>query len=174
MRPRIQKRIHFEPNVTYFKPQGVPMSTLENVELNYEELEALRLANIEKLDQTSAAKKMDIHQSTFQRTLTRAKEKITDALVNGKSIKINGGNYKMANRDRTGPQGKGPKTGRQMGNCEDAQPIGQGMGQGRGQGRGMGLGRGFANRVNQNVDQEKEDLKAELKEVKKRLEELEK
>lgn len=162
------KRIHFEPNVTYFKPQGVPMSSLENVELNYEELEALRLANLEKLSQIDAAKKMQVHQSTFQRTLTRGREKITDALVNGKSIKINGGNYKMANRDGTGPRGQGPRTGRGMGNCAT------GLGQGQGFGRGMGYGRSA---VNNNVpvnDPEKEALKKELEEVKERLKKLEK
>lgn len=167
MRPRKLKRIWFEPNVTYFKPQGIPLTNLQNIELNYEELEAMRLVNIEKLDQTSAAKKMDIHQSTLQRTLTRAREKITDALVNGKSIKIQGGNYKMPNGDRTGPRGQGPRTGRGMGNCPP------GAGQGLGFGRGMGYGRGAGYNVPA-YDQEKEDLKKELEEVKARLKKLEK
>ncbi len=87
-RPRKPKFVNFEPGVTYFKPRAVPLSTLEEVELSLEELEALRLSNLEKLKQTEAAKKMKIHQSTFQRTLTRAREKITDALVNGKAIQI--------------------------------------------------------------------------------------
>ncbi len=55
----------------------------------------------------------------------------------------------MPYRDGTGPEGKGPKTGRQMGNCADAQPqfgFGRGrgfFGWGRGLGRGFGRGRGF-------------------------------
>jgi predicted DNA-binding protein (UPF0251 family) len=93
------KFVGFEPNVTYFKPRAVPMSELEQVDLAIEELETLRLVNLEKLGQVESAKKMQIHQSTFQRTLTSAREKITDALVNGKAIKIHGGRYIPANLD---------------------------------------------------------------------------
>lgn len=119
MRPRKNKLINFEPESTYFKPRGIPLSKLKEVELNLEELEALRLVNLEKLNQIDAAIKMEVHQSTFQRTLTRAREKITDALVNGKSIKINGGNYKMPGRNGTGPlgQGKGRGLGRGISNA---------------------------------------------------------
>ncbi len=59
-----------------------------------DDLEQDNKHNIEKLSQINAATRMDIHQSTFQRTLTRARKKITDALVNGKAIKIKGGDYK--------------------------------------------------------------------------------
>ena len=81
VRPRKLKFVNFKPEITYFKPQGVPLRDLEEVELTIDELETLRLSNDEKLNQTEAAEKMDIHQSTFQRTLTRAREKITDALL---------------------------------------------------------------------------------------------
>jgi uncharacterized protein len=113
-RPRKIKHVNFEPNVTYFKPRAVPLSQLEEVEMTFDELETLRLSNLEKLSQAGAAKKMHIHQSTFQRTLTRAREKITDALVNGKAIKIHGGEYKMPGRNGTGPlsQGRGSGFGR--------------------------------------------------------------
>jgi predicted DNA-binding protein (UPF0251 family) len=87
-RPRLCRRIRFNPNVSYFKPQGIPMRFLEMVELSLEEMEALRLKNIEGLDQEVAAKKMKTSQSTFQRIITSAYKKITDALVNGKAIKI--------------------------------------------------------------------------------------
>ncbi len=99
VRPRKIKFVGFEPGVDYFKPRAVPLKDLEEVKLTVDELETLRLANIEKLSQTDAAAKMQVHQSTFQRTLTRAREKITDALVNGKAIKISGGEYKMPGRD---------------------------------------------------------------------------
>ena len=105
VRPRKIKLVNFEPDVTYFKPRAVPLNQLEEVELTFDELESLRLSNIEKLSQTDAALKMDIHQSTFQRTMMRAREKIADALVNGKAIKIRGGEYKMPRRDGTGPIG---------------------------------------------------------------------
>ena len=88
VRPRLCRRIRFNPNVTYFKPQGVPMRFLEVVELSTEEAEALRLKNIKDLDQEEAAKKMNTSQSTFQRILSSAYKKITEALIEGKAIKI--------------------------------------------------------------------------------------
>jgi len=58
------------------------------VELNLDEMEALRLCELEELDQVEAAKEMQISQSTLQRLLSSAHKKITDALINGKAIKI--------------------------------------------------------------------------------------
>jgi len=87
-RPRLCRRIQFNPNVTYFKPRGVPMRLLEVIELTAEELEALRLKNAKNLDQEEAAKKMNTSQSTFQRILASAYKKITEALIEGKAIEI--------------------------------------------------------------------------------------
>jgi len=87
-RPRLCRRVRFNPNVTYFKPQGIPMRSLKMIELESEEVEALRLKNIKNMDQIECAKQMNTSQSTFQRILTSAYQKITDALVNGKAIKI--------------------------------------------------------------------------------------
>jgi len=87
-RPRLYRKVKFNPEVTYFKPQGVPMRFLEVVELTHEEVEALRLKNIKNLEQTEAAEKMNTSQSTFQRILCSAYKKTTDALINGKAIKI--------------------------------------------------------------------------------------
>lgn len=142
VRPRKLKRIENEPSITYFKPQAVPLRELKEVELTYDELETLRLSNLEGLNQTEAAERMEIHQSTFQRTLTRAREKLTDALVNGKAIKIHGGEYKMPRGDRTGPDGKGPKTGRGLGYCNGNEEAGYLSNQTpRGVGGGLRLGR---------------------------------
>ncbi len=121
VRPRKIKIVNHDPKITYFKPSGVPLNKLEEIEITIDELETLRLSCLEKKSQTDAAKEMDVHQSTFQRTLTRAREKITDALVNGKAIKIEGGEFKMPNGDGTGPVGQG-----------------KGMRKGNGQGRGQG------------------------------------
>lgn len=88
VRPRLRRRIRFNPNVTYYKPQGVPMRFLEEVELTIEETEALRLKNIKDLDQVECAKRMKTSQSTFQRILSSAYKKITEALIKGKAIKI--------------------------------------------------------------------------------------
>lgn len=87
-RPRLCRRISFDPNVTYFKPQGVPLRFLDVVSLSLEEIEALRLKNIEELDQVKAAKKMETSQSTFQRILSSAYKKISIALIKGKAIEI--------------------------------------------------------------------------------------
>ena len=87
-RPKLCRKVQFNPDITYFKPQGVPMRCLEIIELTFEEVEALRLRNIKDLEQAEAAKKMNTSQSTFQRILSSAYKKITEALVNGKAIKI--------------------------------------------------------------------------------------
>jgi uncharacterized protein len=87
-RPRLCRRIGFDPNVTYFKPQGVPLRLLATVELSAEELEALRLKNIEDLEQEAAAKKMNTSRSTFQRILSTANKKVAEALIEGKAIRI--------------------------------------------------------------------------------------
>ena len=87
-RPKLCRRIKFNPHITYFKPQGIPMRNLEEVELTAEEVEALRLKNVENLDQIEAAKKMNTSQSTFQRILTSAHKKISQAIIKGKAIKI--------------------------------------------------------------------------------------
>jgi len=92
-RPRLCRRVMFDPSVTYFKPVGIPMSYLEIVEITAEELEAYRLRHIKDMDQKDAAKKMNTSQSTYQRILYSAYKKIADALINGKAIKIIKDNY---------------------------------------------------------------------------------
>ena len=141
-RPRRFRRVSGEPDCSYFKPRGIGLRELEEVSLNVEELEAIRLKDFENMDQINAAKKMDVSQPTFHRILVDARKKIAESLVLGKAIKIQGGNYKMPRQDGTGPEGKGPRTGRGMGECEDVEseetkdmPRGRGMGRGRGFGR---------------------------------------
>jgi predicted DNA-binding protein (UPF0251 family) len=87
-RPRLNRRVRFDPMVRYFKPQGIPLRELEEVSLSREEIEALRLKNIPDYDQTKCAEKMNTSQSTFQRILSEAYKKISIALVEGKAIKI--------------------------------------------------------------------------------------
>lgn len=88
VRPRKPRKILFDPCVTYFKPRAVPLSALEEVDLGGDELEALRLCDLERLGQTAAAKKMKISQSTLQRILTSARQKVARGLIEGKAIKI--------------------------------------------------------------------------------------
>jgi len=87
-RPRLCRKIGFDPMVTFFKPQGVPLRFLEIIELSIEEIEAYRLRYIKDMEQHDAAEKMQTSQSTYQRILHSANKKIADALINGKAIKI--------------------------------------------------------------------------------------
>ena len=88
VRPLKPRRILFDPDVVYFKPRAVPLSLLEEVDLNVDELEALRLCDLKDFEQEEAAKKMKISQSTLQRILTSARKKVAEALIEGKAIKI--------------------------------------------------------------------------------------
>jgi len=92
VRPRLCRNVKFNPQVNYFKPQGIPVRCLEVVQMSLEEMEALRLKNLEGLEQTEAAQKMDTSQSTFARILASANQKTADALINGKAIRIEQGN----------------------------------------------------------------------------------
>lgn len=88
IRPRKLRKIRFNPEVTYFKPQGIPLRFLEEIDLGRDELEALRLCDLEDLEQIEAAKKMNISQSTLQRILVSARKETVQALIEGKAIKI--------------------------------------------------------------------------------------
>lgn len=87
-RPRLCKRLRFKPKAHYFKPKGVPMFELEEIVLTKEEMEALKLKDFDALDQTVAAEKMNTSQSTFQRILSSARVKLTEAIVKGKALRI--------------------------------------------------------------------------------------
>ena len=95
-RPFKCRRVAFIPGVTYFKPAGIPLRDLEEVRLSMEEAEALRLKDLEGLEQEQGAEKMNVSRPTFQRVLASARQKIADALLNGKAIKIEGGNFEIA------------------------------------------------------------------------------
>lgn len=97
-RPPKCRRIAFLPEVTYFKPAGIPLRALQEVRLSVEEAEAIRLKDLEGLEQEQCAEKMSISRPTFQRVLGSARQKMADALLNGKAIRIEGGNFEMALR----------------------------------------------------------------------------
>jgi predicted DNA-binding protein (UPF0251 family) len=97
-RQPLWRRVDSVPQVTYFKPAGVPLSHLEEVRLSVEEAEAIRLKDIEGLEQDGCAQKMKVSRSTFARILLSARQKMADALLNGKAIRIEGGNYEMSVR----------------------------------------------------------------------------
>ncbi len=95
VRPKLCRKVKFNPEVTYFKPQGIPLRQLEEVVLNVDEFEAIRLKDLEGLEQEDAAVKMKISRPTFQRLLVSGRKKVAQAIINGKAIKIEGGNYKI-------------------------------------------------------------------------------
>ena len=95
VRPRLCRRVRFNPNVTYFKPRGIPLIELDEVILNVDEFEAVRLKDLEGLEQEECAKKMNISQPTFHRLVLSARKKIADAIVKGKAIRIEGGNFQI-------------------------------------------------------------------------------
>lgn len=95
VRPRKLRHVSAEPDVTYFKPRGVCLRELEEVELTVEELESVRLKDSMGLEQKEAARRMGISQPSLHRLLISARRKIADALANGRAIKIHGGTYSI-------------------------------------------------------------------------------
>lgn len=87
-RPKRCRRICCEPGYRYFKPQGIPVDSLDKRALGLDELEALRLADLEGLPQERAARMMDVSQPTFNRILAGARSKLAECLVHGLALRI--------------------------------------------------------------------------------------
>lgn len=87
-RNRKHRNIWFNHQSRFFKPSGIPMSELEDVVLKEDEMETIRLKNVEWLDIIKWAEEMNISKSTFARIYNDAVIKMSDALINGKAIKI--------------------------------------------------------------------------------------
>ncbi|MFA4937124.1 MAG: DUF134 domain-containing protein [Patescibacteria group bacterium] len=87
-RPKKWRRILFSPRVTVFAPYGKRVGFFNMVEITREEAEAIRLKNILGLEQTQAAYKMKTSQSTFQRILSSAYQKIAQGIIYGRGIRI--------------------------------------------------------------------------------------
>ena len=94
-RPFKCRQVGCKPDISYFKPKGIPVARLEEVILTIDEFESVRLADLEGMYQDDAAKKMNISRQTFGNIINSAHKKIAEALVNGKAIKIEGGIYQM-------------------------------------------------------------------------------
>ncbi len=88
--PYKRKQIKGTPGSAYFKPRGVPLCRLEEMELSLEEFEAVSLADFDGLYQKEAADRMGISRQTFSNTVRGARKKIADALVHGKALTIGG------------------------------------------------------------------------------------
>ena len=92
-RPRKCRWVEREPGVTFFKPQGIPLRVLEHAIITVDELEALRLADYLGMSHEEAGKQLKVSRPTVTRMLARAHRTIADALVHGKAIRIEGGEY---------------------------------------------------------------------------------
>jgi len=116
-RPKKPRFISGYPTLTAFIPEGVPITG--EIFLSVEELEAIRLSDFESLDQESAANLMEVSRQTYGRILARARHCVSEALITGKGLRIEGGDYEFRGMGRRRRRGGG-----------------------RGQGRGAGKGRG--------------------------------
>jgi len=95
VRPQKNRFVKFDPDISYFKPRGIPMQNLEEVRLTVDEGEALRLADLLGLSHEEAGRRMGVSRATFGRIVQKARQTVADALINGKAINIEGGSYKI-------------------------------------------------------------------------------
>lgn len=87
-RPRKFRCTECEPNSCYFKPKGIPIRYLEEIFIGLDELEAIRLADLDGLYHQDAARKMKISRATFGRILEGARHKVAEAILKGKALKL--------------------------------------------------------------------------------------
>ncbi|MEN6616069.1 MAG: DUF134 domain-containing protein [Syntrophorhabdus sp.] len=91
-RPTCRRRVGFQPKAVFFKPAGVPLGAVQEIVIGRDEVEAMRLKNLLGFPQEEAASQMGVSQPTFHRLINAAHQKITDAIINGKALRIEGGN----------------------------------------------------------------------------------
>lgn len=101
-RPHKERRVEQLPPVTYYKPAGIPLRNLQEIILTIEEMEAIRLADIEQMDQATAAKSMEVSRPTFHRIVNSAHQKIAAALWQGDALRMDGGTFRIAHRCQQG------------------------------------------------------------------------
>lgn len=99
-RPCCCRRISGTPPAPLFKPAGVPARVLDVVAMTLDELEAVRLADLEGLYQEEGAARMGVSRATFGRILETAHRKVASALIEGKALRIEGGPVDRAPRGR--------------------------------------------------------------------------
>lgn len=110
-RPTCCRRVAATPACLLFKPAGVPCSALEQLVLTVDELESLRLADLEGLYQEQAATRMGVSRATFGRIVESARKKVARMLVEAKALRIEGGVF------QTPEPGGGSCGGRGRGRC---------------------------------------------------------
>ncbi|MFO7862026.1 MAG: DUF134 domain-containing protein [Desulfosalsimonas sp.] len=99
-RPHKKRNVAYNPNVSYFKPRGIPMKELSESVLTVDECEAIRLADYEGLSHEAAGELMGVSRATFGRIIEQARKVVADALINGRAIRIEGGSYRFVDTER--------------------------------------------------------------------------
>ena len=95
VRPQKERRVERLPPTSHYKPAGQPLHDMDDIIITIEEMEAIRLADVEMLDQAAAAQRMEISRPTFHRMLNAAHQKIAAALWQGKALRVEGGNFRI-------------------------------------------------------------------------------
>ena len=89
-RPKIERRIGCHPAYSCFKPNGVPMKELASLRLDSDELEALRLVDMQGLKQVEAAKQLGVSRQTLGNIVASGRKKVAQALVQGLALELDG------------------------------------------------------------------------------------
>lgn len=113
-RPSRKRIIRFWPKSNYFKPAGMPLRSLDEIELTGDELEAIRLKDLLGLEQEEVASKMEISRPVVVRILQSGRKKVADALINSRAIKIEKGNNIIMNKNCKYEVNKNKRCGRTL------------------------------------------------------------
>lgn len=112
-RRKNDRRISYKPKADFFKPRGIPMMDLDEIEVTMEEMEAIRLVDLLDMDRGAAAERMGISRRSLSNDLRSARRKIADALVNSRALMIGGGSYTVGSisdgSDKLKPTGENMK-----------------------------------------------------------------
>ena len=100
VRPQKRRRVAFNPEISYFKPRGIPMFDLEEVRLTVDQREAIRLSDWLGMSHEDAGQHMGVSRATFGRIIQQARKAVADALINGKAINVEGGSFKIVSKVR--------------------------------------------------------------------------
>ena len=100
VRPKKNRIVAYKPEISYFKPRGIPLINLEEVALTVDERESIRLSDLLGMSYEEAGQSMGVSRATFGRIIQHARKVIADALINGKAINVDGGNYTLMEDSR--------------------------------------------------------------------------
>ena len=96
-RPKKGRRVCGMPKVDYFGPVATMENEQEDIIMSVDEYETIRLIDLEEFTQEQCAGQMNIARTTVQGIYNEARKKLAETLINGRRLKIEGGNYKLCN-----------------------------------------------------------------------------